>query len=107
MSSSLEMTLAKDLDRAWKKAEADSGCNVSEDGHLDSFWEMLEESTGLKQEMVVGMFIDWIRLPKSEQDDLLIRVPAEIPFCGYLAASICAVVGAAGMSTAGNYCGKD
>lgn len=105
----VEITLARDLGRAWKQAQETSGyLPGSTDTDSSAFYAAFEESTGLKEEMVSGLFNDWNRLSRQEMLEIASAVPAENPFCGYLAIRISKVVGAAGTCTAyGDFVGEE
>lgn len=97
----VEIVLARDLDIAWKQAQETSGyLPGNTDTDSSAFYAAFEESTGLKEEMVSGLFNEWNRLPRQEMLQIASAVPTKNPFCGYLAIRISKVVGAAGTCTA-------
>lgn len=101
--SRFERMLAEELGKHWKEAQDKSGYSpgvvTRKDDSLEVFYEHIEESTGLTEQRLIGLFNDWNRLSHSEAEAIQNRTEASVPFCGYVAEQISKVVGAAGTST--------
>ena len=95
--------MVQHLETAWKSAQDKSGLrkpSVTDQKKSKAFFAAFEKSTGIRKSQIVGMYLDWLRLPEKEKREAQARRSASVAFCAYMVDRIERTVGAAGMAIA-------